>query len=119
MDIPKYSKAIRDTSISIYIGGVNLSLEYFDLIVKRLSREDLTVLEVLREKQATMAKSSMPMEKLQDESEMSRALLRKTVYRLNANYFIEPEANNKTQSYYLTSYGEQALNKIIELEGVN
>ncbi|MFC8685962.1 hypothetical protein [Brevibacillus porteri] len=92
--------------------------DYFDLIVKRLSREDLTVLAILLCEKATMAKSSMPMEKLQNKSEMSRALLRKTVYRLNANYFIEPEANNKTQSYYLTSYGEQALNKNIELEGV-
>ncbi|WP_064199065.1 DUF3116 family protein [Brevibacillus brevis] len=94
-----------------------MSLDYFDQIIKRLSREDLTVLEILRDRQATLAKSSMSMDKLQHESEMSRALLRKTVYRLNANYFIESEANNRNQSYFLTSYGDQALTKIKEIEG--
>ncbi|ATF13602.1 hypothetical protein A616_16935 [Brevibacillus brevis X23] len=88
-----------------------MSSEYFDLIVKRLSREDLILLEILREEEATMARSSLSMQKLQEKSTLTDALFRKTVYRLNANYFVESETNNKTQSYYLTDFGIQAITK--------
>lgn len=87
---------------------------HFDVIVKRLSRDDLEVMNTLLTYDATNKYQSMDKTKIISETGISQYGLRKVIERLEMLMFIEVTKANRFHHFYLTEYGLMAINKITE-----
>jgi predicted transcriptional regulator len=91
--------------------------DYFDHVIRQLSIEEVALLGILSDKDATATFKSMKRSHLFETSEMSLANFRKTMEKLKATSLIEVVTGGKEHKVFLTLYGHQALEK--SLEGVN
>lgn len=91
--------------------------EYFDHIISSLTIEDMAVLGILIDHDATAAFKAMKRNAVLDVSGMSLANFRKTIGQLTAMRLIEVVTGRKEHKIFLTVYGKQALEK--SLEGVD
>lgn len=87
---------------------------YFTLLVNRLTLDDIEVLNTLIKHESTNRFSARTKKEILEMSELSEARFRKTISRLDANYFIDICTGNKDHLLYITEYGIQAIQYIYE-----
>jgi predicted transcriptional regulator len=88
--------------------------EYFDHIIRQLAIEEVSVLGILLDRDATAAFKSVRRSQLYENSDMSLATFRKTIDKLKSTSFIEVVTTRKEHKVYLTSYGLLALEKSLK-----
>lgn len=88
--------------------------DYFDHIFRQLTIEEVAVLGILLDRDATAAFKSVRRSQLYESSDMSLATFRKTIDKLKATSFIEAVTARKEHKVYLTSYGLLALEKSLK-----
>lgn len=91
--------------------------EYFNMVISDLTLDDLGILGILLDNEATSNFKALKYKSISGISELSKAKFYKTIYRLSANKFIEIIAG-KEYRMYITSYGITALEKSLSNEGV-
>lgn len=92
---------------------------YFTSIVNRLTLDDIQVLNTLSKQESTNRFSARTKKEILDKSELSEAMFRKCINRLDAIHFIEICTGNKEHLVYITDYGLQAINLIYERSNEN
>jgi DNA-binding IclR family transcriptional regulator len=90
--------------------------QYFNDVVSSLSLDDMRILSILFDNEASAGFRAMKNIDIQNLSGLSESTYRRCVNRLRANKFIETFIGKKQHSLYVTHYGTQALK--ISLEGV-
>lgn len=86
--------------------------DYFKQIISQLTCEDISVLGILSEQDATAAYKAIRRSELFEASELSEANFRKTLLKLQATFFIEVTTTSKESKIYLTVYGQQAQKNV-------
>lgn len=89
---------------------------YFNHIIENLTIDDLKVLGILSDEDATARFKALKRNYLSEVSNLTQAELRRIIYRLEALDFISVERIGKEHKFYLTNCGQMALN--ISLNGV-
>lgn len=89
---------------------------YFKHIVSRLTIDEMNVLGILTDNDATATFKAMRKKEVFDRSCLSEANFRKIIYRLDAVNFIETVSGNKEHMYYITQFGLMAIDE--SLDGV-
>ena len=84
-------------------------VDYFDYIIKQLSIDEVSVLGILKDQDATAAFKSMRKSSLHEFSNMTLATFRKTIEKLKATSLIALVTARKEHKVYLTSFGLRAL----------
>lgn len=87
---------------------------HFEEIIKRLSRDDLLVLNALFTNDAINKFQSMDKTEIKIKTGISDYSLRKVIERLEMLVFIEITKTNRFHHYYLTEYGSMAISKLVE-----
>jgi predicted transcriptional regulator len=89
-------------------------IDYFDYIIKQLSIDEVSVLGILKDQDATAAFKSVRKSKLHVSSKMTLATFRKTIEKLKATRLIDVVTARKEHKVYLTSYGSKALETLLK-----
>jgi hypothetical protein len=95
-------------------GGVFHLDGYYQHIIRHLTFEDVAVLGVLLDKDATAAFKAIRRNEVYEESELSLANFRKTIGKLTATHMIEVVTGGKEHRIFLTTYGQEALELSLE-----
>ena len=90
--------------------------QYFQHVVSRLNLDEMNVLGILTDDDATATFKSMKKKELYERSGLSEANFRKIIYRLDAISFVETVTGSKEHMYYVTNFGLMAINQ--SLDGV-
>jgi hypothetical protein len=90
--------------------------DYFEVVVSSLTIDDMFVLGILLEKEATAAFKALSNHEIMTLAKLTEATYRRIIYRLVANKFIEVISVKKQNALYLTEYGKLAI--IRNIEGV-
>lgn len=88
--------------------------DYLEHIIRQLTIEEIAILGILHENDATAAFKSIRRTTVFTESELTEANFRKTIGKLTATCLIEMVTGNKEHKMYLTDYGQLALQKSLE-----
>lgn len=91
--------------------------DYFEHIIRQLTIEEMAILGILIDRDATAAFKSMKRSDVYERSDMSLANFRKTIGKLSATCLIDVVTGSKEHKMFLTSYGQQALEKSLEGAG--
>ena len=86
-----------------------MSSEYFSFIINHLTFEEVTILGILRDEDATAAFKSMKRSQVAKEAAFTEAVFRKVIGKLAATHFISTVIAGKEHRVYLTDYGQAAL----------
>jgi folylpolyglutamate synthase/dihydropteroate synthase len=89
---------------------------YLEHIINQLTIEEVAVLGILKDQDATAVFKSLRRSQLYECSDMSVATFRKTIDKLKATSLVDLVTARKEHKVYLTTYGIQALEK--SLQGV-
>lgn len=89
---------------------------YFQHIVSRLTLDEMDILGVLTDHDATATFKAMRKKEVYEKSGLTEANFRKVIYRLDAINFLETVTGNKEHLYYITNLGLMAVSQ--SLEGV-
>lgn len=87
---------------------------YFNHIVSKLTIDDMNILGILTDNDATATFKAMKKKDVHLKSGLSEANYRKIIYRLDAINFIETVTGNKEHMYYITTFGRKAVEKSLE-----
>lgn len=90
--------------------------DYLEAIITQLSNNDLSILNALLTNDATSKYLSLSKKKIMEYSDVKDYSFRKSMERLEALLFLEIAKSNRKYQYFITIYGIQAINKIIEQE---
>lgn len=88
--------------------------DYFEQIVGHLAIEEMALLGILIDKDATAAFKAIRRNELFELSELSIANFRKTMEKLTATHLINLVTGGKEHKVFLTTYGLQAIDKSLE-----
>ena len=99
------------------IGGDFLT-DYFSHIVKRLTFDDISILSILSDSEATAKFKSLKKSDLSNDSGLTEANFRKAIYRLDAINFVETVTGHKEHRYYITELGMKAISESLFNENV-
>lgn len=89
---------------------------YFHHIVSKLTIDDMNILGILTDQDATATFKALKKRDVYERSGLTEANFRKIIYRLDAINFIETVTGSKEHMYYITSFGLSAIDQ--SLEGV-
>lgn len=89
---------------------------YFKHIISRLTFNEISILGILADNDATASFKALKKKTLYKESNLTEANFRKYIYRLDAINFIEAVTGNKEHMYYITNFGLDAIDQ--SLQGV-
>lgn len=89
---------------------------YFNHITSRLTLDEMDILGILADNDATATFKAMKKKEVFELSKKSEANFRKIIYRLDAINFLETVTGNKEHMYYVTNFGLYAIDQ--SLEGV-
>jgi RIO-like serine/threonine protein kinase len=89
---------------------------YFEHIVNNLKLDDFGVLGRLYDNDATIPFKAMSKKTVIEQTKMSEANLRKTLYRLEAVDFVRAVTGCKEHKIYLTGYGLLAMQETFQDE---
>jgi RIO-like serine/threonine protein kinase len=95
--------------------------EYFQTVVTKLTGDDMSIISVLQGKDGKIRDSAfkaMTTSKLQPITKLSRFKFKTALTRLLALQLVGEVSTNKCKSYYLTIYGQQAIEQIFDKERV-
>lgn len=82
---------------------------YFYNVVTKLKHEDISVLGILVERNATSHFKSVGKQLVMEESGLTEAMFRKAVYHLTALDFIQVVSSSKENLLFLSGYGNAAF----------
>lgn len=88
--------------------------QYFADVVSSLTIEDIHLLSILYDNDATAVFKSMKSKEVQDITGYTEAVFRRIMYRLTANKFLGIIPLNKQHGIYITNYGVEAINKSLK-----
>lgn len=88
--------------------------EYFDHIVKHLTIEEMSILAVLYDMDATAAFKAMKRTDILEQSKLSIARFRKTIGKLVSTCLVDVVTGAKEQKVFLTQYGIEALEPMVQ-----
>ncbi|WP_165571653.1 hypothetical protein, partial [Cytobacillus praedii] len=91
---------------------------YFCEIVSSLSIDDLSILGVLNDNEAEIKFKAIPKVIVLEESKLTDANFRKSLYRLEIAKFIEIIKDHKSHSLIITPFGQKALFTSLSKEGI-
>lgn len=86
---------------------------YFEHIASRLNIEDMEVLGILFDNEATSSFKAMKNQRVFELSKFSEAKYRRTIGRLAALSLIESDTTTKSHSLIITNYGIAAIQKTV------
>ena len=89
-------------------------MNYFSEIIDGLKQEDLLILNELYTNESTCSYKSITKQTLAQSVELSTAIFRKILGRLETLKLINITTGSKNHSVYLTDYGMEAINLITE-----
>lgn len=89
-------------------------ITYFDEVTNRLILDDYEVLGYLYYGGAVNPFTALSKIKIKEETKLSESLFRKAETRLYALLLIDQVAGTKSNSYYLTKYGLEVVQKHIK-----
>jgi RIO-like serine/threonine protein kinase len=95
--------------------------EYFQTVVTKLTGDDMLIISVLQGEDGKIRDSAfkaMTTSKLQQITKLSRFKFKTALTRLLALQLVGEVSTNKCKSYYLTIYGQQAIEQIFDKERV-
>jgi len=82
---------------------------YFSEVIKKLTIDDISILAILHDDDATEVFKAMKASQVLKASEMTEAVFRKVIVRLEATRFIEKTTSSRHTSIYITEFGRSAL----------
>ncbi len=88
--------------------------DYFNLIAKKLTIDDLIILGVLQTQDATNTHKSLKKKTIIKSSGLSEAIFRKSFCKLSGIFFVESVTGNKEHSFFINKYGIMALQQSME-----
>ncbi|MFD0694956.1 hypothetical protein ACFQZT_12690 [Paenibacillus sp. GCM10027628] len=88
--------------------------DYFQFIVKSLTRQEVDVLNVLLENSATIRVKAMKNSIVHGKSNLSEAIFRKVIDRLRAMRFIEVDESTKEHSFFINGFGKDAVKMALD-----
>lgn len=88
--------------------------KYFDLIVSKLTVDDLSILGVLQVNEATNAFKSLRKQAITKQGQLSEAIFRRSFGRLTGTCLVESVTGKKEHSFFITEYGIMALQQSME-----
>jgi DNA-binding MarR family transcriptional regulator len=91
---------------------------YFEKIIDHLNIDDMSVLGVLYDKEATSKFKSLTANEIMDVSGITNFKFKKAITRLEALKFIEISTDSKVKAFYINEFGSYAVNKTLEGEEV-
>ncbi len=91
---------------------------YFETIVKSLSKDDLLILAILQEKNSNISFKACTRTQLMEQSKLTTFKLKQSVTRLSAQALIKEVFSSRAKSYFLTEFGFAAGEYIQEKERV-
>ncbi|WP_137743275.1 hypothetical protein [Robertmurraya siralis] len=91
---------------------------YFEEIVNSLSIEDLSLLGLLHDNDAEIKFKAIKKKDLQEQSNLSEANFRKSIYRLEIAKLIEIVTGQKEHKVFITNFGQKALNISLSKEAI-
>lgn len=83
--------------------------EYFDHIIKHLTIEEMVILAVLNDMDATAAFKAMKRTEVLEQSKLTIAHFRKSIGKLLSTCLVNVVAGGKEQKVFLSEYGIEAL----------
>ena len=89
---------------------------YFGNIVRRLTIEEMGIIGLLSDVDATAAFKAIKRSELQKMSKLTEAHFRKTMDKLTAMQFIGVVTGGKDHKIFVTEYGHLALDYTLEEE---
>lgn len=87
---------------------------YFNHIVSKLTIDDMNILGILTDNDATATFKAMKKKDIHKRSGLSEANYRKIIYRLDAINFIETVTGGKEHMFYITDFGKSAVERSLE-----
>lgn len=88
--------------------------QYFEDVVSSLTYDDINVLSILYDNEATASFKSIKNKEVLERTGYTEAVYRRILYKLTGNKFISTIQINKQQGLYITQYGIQAINKSLQ-----
>ena len=85
------------------------SKHYFNVIINNLTFDEVAILSILSDKDATAVFKAMKRSAVAKESELSEAVFRKVIGKLTATHLVDTVITGKEHRVYLTDYGCKAL----------
>jgi RIO-like serine/threonine protein kinase len=95
--------------------------EYFQTVVTKLTGDDMSIIGALQGDEGKIRNSAfkaMNTSMLQQVAKLSRFKFKTALTRLLALQLVGEVSTNKCKSYYLTIYGQQAIEQIFDKESV-
>lgn len=90
-------------------GGMNIMQDYFQHVANSLTHDDMKVLGILFDNEATAGFKAMKNADVLPATQLSEATYRRVVYRLSANKFVEIITQQKMHMLYITEFGMNAI----------
>lgn len=87
---------------------------YFENIVHNLTFEEVGILGILSDRDATAAFKAIKRSELLVDSQMTVANFRKVFGKLTATRLVDVVTGNKEHKVFLTNFGQVALDKSLE-----
>jgi predicted transcriptional regulator len=91
--------------------------QYFHDVVSSLSMDEMRVLGILFDNEATVTFKAMATNSVVEQGGLSEALYRKIMYRLSANKLIQVVPVKRQHSMIITQYGIEALKNSLKEMG--
>lgn len=82
---------------------------YFTEILSSLSNDDLRILGILNDEDASVKFKAIKKKSISEMSKLTEANFRKVIYRLEAIKFINVVTGQKEHKLYITEFGQKAL----------
>jgi predicted transcriptional regulator len=98
--------------------GRETELDYFDYVVNRMDIDELSVLGILFDNEATVVFKAIPGKDIMGMANLSKSKFYRLLNRLSSAGFVECSKGLNYSKIYLTQYGVEALEKSLEGEDV-
>lgn len=108
------------TTFKNHKGGCKIAMreDYFNSVVSSLTMDDMRLLGILYDNEANAVFKAMKNAELLEAANLSDAVYRRTICRLNASKLIENASLQKMHMLYITEFGMSAIKANIEGVGV-
>jgi hypothetical protein len=88
--------------------------QYFENVVSGLTYEDINLLSILYDQDATIAFKSIRSKEVSQITGYTEAVFRRILYRLSGSKLIGVIPLNKQSGIYITSFGVEAISKSLK-----
>lgn len=89
-------------------------MDHFSATINKLTQEDLSVLHALCQSESYTSYSSIPKTVIVENTKLSDSAFRKSISHLERIAFIEVVTGSKSHYYYISHFGQRAIELITE-----